>query len=270
MLTALAQLHLMSQAQHYVLEDAKERRRSNRELVSLFMNVQRALKPQVSLEIGAYEAGFSQNVRKLLPATAVFAFEANPHNFEQWRSTIDYQSLNIEYLNYAVADKRGEIEFHLQKTVAGATVEPGLRNNSIMMRRNADTTYETVLVPSISVGDFFNERGLRGKSATAWIDVEGAAKHVLSGMDAVLPQFTGILMEVEDRMYWEGQWHATDVIEFFTTRGFVPIARDFQFQFQYNVIFMPVTALANEDVLKVLEKHMSFLGRRGRKQPVTA
>jgi hypothetical protein len=90
-------------------------------------------------------------------------------------------------------------------------------------------------VLSTSIGDV-NERGKGGKSATGVDRCRIAAKHVLSRMDAVLGQFTCILLEVEERVYWEGHWHATDIIKFFTERGFVRSPATSNFRFQYDVI----------------------------------
>jgi len=59
------------------------------------------------------------------------------------------------------------------------------------------------------------------------------------------------MVEVEDRALWHGgQWMRTDVVSHLYDRGLVPVARDFQSRYQYNIVFVRATALDEFDRLR--------------------
>lgn len=59
-------------------------------------------------------------------------------------------------------------------------------------------------------------------------------------MDYFIDQFACIYIEVEDFQKWKGQWLSFDVMKHLILNGFIPIARDFEYEMQYNIIFIKI------------------------------
>jgi hypothetical protein len=47
-----------------------------------------------------------------------------------------------------------------------------------------------------------------------------------------------VYIEVENRPIWDAQWLDVDVLRYFAEIGMVPIMRDLQRDFQYNLVFV--------------------------------
>jgi hypothetical protein len=62
---------------------------------------------------------------------------------------------------------------------------------------------------------------------------------VLTGGVATLERAAVVMVEVEDRAFWGAeQWLRPDVVSHLYDRGLVPVARDFQSRYQYNIVFV--------------------------------
>jgi len=175
----------------------------------------------------------------------IYAFEANPHIFENMSGKFNFEALNIRYLNLAVSDVTGDTEFQIQKSVDGHPASPIRGNNSLLRRTQADVEYEAVRVPSTTLDDFCAAEGLIGRPMSAWIDVEGASELVLKGASRTLQDIQSVFIEVEDAEFWTSQWRSGHVMDHLMAHGLHPIARDFEYDLQYNVIFVREPVLAN-------------------------
>jgi FkbM family methyltransferase len=193
------------------------------DLSNKFIDLQKILKPSVYIEVGAFDAEFSKAIVSKDPNAKVWAFEASPYVHQKY-FPID----KVNYINKAVSDKNGYIDFELQKDIDLATV-----NNSIM-KRNEDKEYEYVQVESITLDSLFFEYN----NICLWIDCEGANREVLLGASKILPNVSSIFIEVEEVNFWKDQWLDKDVIEYLTGFGFKLIDRDTQYPKQYNCIFI--------------------------------
>jgi len=210
-----------------------------RELADLFLTIQKTLKPQVSYEIGAFEASFSVKLKNCLQDVDAYAFEANPFNYKHWTSRRNFSDIN--YLHMAVSDSDGMLQFSLQDTVkeTGEHVKKVRGNNSLMQRSDKTMTYKCVDVMGKRLDTFAAENNLQGKRACAWIDVEGAQKMVLMGARQVLSNdVVSVLIEVEEHSFWEDQWLAPEVLEYLSNLDFVCVARDFEYRKQHNVLLI--------------------------------
>ena len=67
----ICDLMLMQTASHYRLARLTERGRSNQDLSDLFFTLQEKTKPDLSVEIGAYEATFSTEMKKVAPSPSI-------------------------------------------------------------------------------------------------------------------------------------------------------------------------------------------------------
>lgn len=218
--------------------DKDVKRKTNRELVALFSSlIQNVKQPDYFLEIGAFSANFSRINSKKLPATKFFALEANPYNFQEFQKIVEKDG--VEYVHVAVCDYDGSVKMRLMKNWEGAPTERVRGNNSILPRAT-DVAYEEVEVSCTSVETFLKKIGRHDdESVSLWIDVEGMAHAVLSGIaDVTYSNIDFVFVELEDKRFWREQFLSVSVIEALLRKGFVPIARDFEAVNQYNVIFV--------------------------------
>ena len=193
----------------------------------------RLIEPDVVLEIGAHEASFSQWARTALPDARVQAFEANPHVHGKYAEELG--AAGVDYRNLAVGPVTGTIELNLPLEIAGQSRALDSRMASIAVHRETGDSV-TVTVPSVRLDDHVTLA--EGECAVAWIDVEGANDAVLRSGPDVLDHLDAIHIEVEGRPTWEGQWLDTDVARHLADHGLVPVARDLQKPYQYNVIYV--------------------------------
>ncbi|HEX4870678.1 MAG TPA: hypothetical protein VFV27_00025, partial [Nevskiaceae bacterium] len=71
-----------------------------------------------------------------------------------------------------------------------------------------------------------------------WIDVEGALDQVLAGAQATLSRCDAVYVEVETAAAWPGQMIDVDVIHHLGQHGLLPVGRDIQRSWQYNLLFV--------------------------------
>jgi len=243
-------LNLLAQSAFFDLSERTERRRSARELTRFFIGLQSALNPDVFIEAGAKDARVSLKVRDLLPAARIVAYEANPYNYAKYSEELCHGEHGVEYLNNAVSERPGPVTFRVQRAVAGVPVAPVSGRNSLLPRTGDNVDYEEVTVTGIALDDVF---GSGSAHLSLWVDVEGASGLVLRGASELLKRADSVMIEVEQRRFWEGQWLANDVIHFMVERGLVPVARDFEYKSQYNIVFIHEDKLYDSSVQNHLE-----------------
>lgn len=188
-----------------------------------FILLQDRLRPDVYIEVGAFDAEFSRTIKSKYPDAEVWAFEASPFVYQK-NSPMD----GINYINKAVSDKNDIIDFQLQ-----ADLHPIVGNNSILKRKE-NKEYFYIPVESVTLNDIFKDK----KNICLWIDCEGANKEVLTGASKILDKVSSIFIEVEEIEYWENQWLDKDVESYLNNFGFKIVKRDSQYENQYNCIFL--------------------------------
>lgn len=250
----LLELMLLQTAVRYDLRQKAGRQRSCRDLRQLFLRIQRVIRPDIALELGAFRAEFSLAMaRDGIPA---HAFEANPHNHAASAPAIAATGLPVTYHNEAIGDRDGSISFRIKRSIAGRPVEPGVGNNSILRVARDDIDYETVTVPCVTLDGFLAREGLAQRSFSAWIDLEGALGPLLSGAGRAFDNCLSLHVELEDRQIWEGQMTAPVAVAAFLDLGLVPVARDFERPLQYNMIFVRRGLLGHPDLRHLLALHL--------------
>lgn len=208
------------------------------------------------VEVGAHRAEASQRARATLPAARIVAFEANPYNFEEFSLSEPFNRLAIDYRHLAVTRQSGEVTFHLRTRSHGEGMDRVTGNSSLLPRVDPDTEYELISVPAVSLDDHFRDSAGR---AALWMDVEGASRDVLLGAEDLLERTDLVLIEVEEKAMWEGQWRSLDIIEHFLARSFVPLTRDAEYNQQYNIIFVRDSFYERPEVLWSHELHLNYL-----------
>lgn len=233
----------LSQLELYFDLDTEEGiKHSKVTLVDFFLELQRILiKPQFFYEVGAFSAKTSLKLKAILPETQCLAFEANIYNYNLFTQENDYENAGVDYRQLAISAKTGREIFHIQKKIANNNVAPIRANNSLLIRQQSGVKYEKLTVDTYSLDDFIQQEQkitLSNQKISLWIDAEGAGFDVLKGSEVTLSQVFSIFMEVEEKQYWKGQILAQPIIKHLLQKGFVPVARDFEAPFQYNIIFL--------------------------------
>lgn len=227
---------------------------------SHYFELQKILKPDVFLEVGAFEASFSRTMKKMFPNSKVWAFEANPFNYDHYK---DLNS-NINYLNLAISDTNNKINFYLQdkNLMDGSELEKIRGNNSILNRNDDTISYKKIEIDSITLDNFIDNNYIDENSVSLWVDVEGANKNILFGFDKYIENAYSIYIEVEEISYWKNQWLSKDVVDHLRTKNFIPVTRDFEDNNQYNIIFIHKEILNehNVKIKKWINDYFDFIG----------
>lgn len=259
-LIALHELQMLAPSHFYSLwEDKTHRKASNKALVELFFGMVRIIQPKLFIEAGAKMADTSIRARGFLPNARIVAFEASPINYEMYSKTQPHAKNRVEYVHYALSDQEGSIEFNMRVAAGGKAIPGNSGANSILVRSDASTEYQKVKVPTKRLDDYFPDI----ENCALWVDVEGASKQVLSGAAKTLSKAVVAIVEVEDYEIWAGQWRADKVIGAMWDAGLIPIARDFEFKGQYNIVFLRREVFAaSRDIRQNIEFFYSTLTKR--------
>lgn len=224
----------------------------NIELRNAFFALFNILKPNVFCDIGAHDGTASLTVRKIAPECKIYAFEANPEIHSVNAAALREQG--IDYRNVAVSDSTGTgtvlaprvLSRHYVdgEIIPGTVVEPTTTGKTSLLARNEEATYETFTVSTASL-DSLLESEDRTASYFLWIDVEGASNRVLAGADKVLTRTLAIFIETETFDFWQGQKPADQIISQLCARGFIPFARDCEYDDkQFNVLLINASVAA--------------------------
>lgn len=203
-------------------------------LERLLYRVIEEARPDAFVEIGAYEAAFSRDMKTAYPDAEVLAVEANPRVFELFEGRA--AAAGIGYVHKAVGEHPGVASFFIPEIVAGTRMPFAGRMGSLHQVAARDSELTEVQV-EVTTLDALAE-ALPGESLCLWIDVEGAVDQVLRGGRRAVERAKILYCEVESAPFWKDQALADAVMAQATEAGFVPIARDCQKWFQYNVLFV--------------------------------
>ncbi|MGI8879661.1 MAG: FkbM family methyltransferase [Jatrophihabitans sp.] len=238
------------------------------ELTHLFFRLVRVTEPDLFIEAGAKEASTSLRIRRYLPTARVVAFEANPFTYEKFGALHDFAAANVDYRHLALSDRPGSVTFHVNHNDAGMPQADG--QGSLLRSHEASNGLTEVTVEATTLDSFFADHTFQ--RGALWIDVEGAAKEVLSGAVGTVGKADVAIIEVEDRAYWGQEWLFPEVSSYFFDRGMIPIARDFQSRYQYNVIYVSEAVFHRDRVRLELALHHARAagGRRPEPESVRA
>ena len=246
-------LALFNQASNYNLLDKKDRLRSVSDLEKLFFRIVTELSPSLFVEAGAKDASASRRARRHLSDARIVAFEANPHTYKRFSDPEKNNTQRIEYTHMALCDYTGDVTFNVRKIEGRASADG---SGSLLKSQSADEDNIAVTVNCTRLDSFFD--GHEADGLTIWMDVEGANKPVLTGADKLFPKIKALFIEVQDRPLWEGQWLTRDVSTYLHSKGLVPIARDFQSRYLYNILYVQKDIIWQPRVRHFLSEHLSY------------
>jgi FkbM family methyltransferase len=230
----------------------------------LFHDLCVLIEPGLVVEIGAFEAGFSKELAKVLKDAKLLAYEANPHVYQRFAPTMPP---GVSYINKAVGAVEGSKPFHIITTVPSpegdVVVGSFNRISSLRARSGNATQSETILCECTTVDQIIADHG-NPQNAALWIDAEGAVGDILFGAhQALAGNVVTILVELETVAEWSGQWLADEIRNYLALFGFVPVVRDCETSWQFNEIFVRESALT-DSMLELVDGYMRQLIDVGR------
>ena len=212
------------------------RQQSGALLEDAYLALAVALAPDLSVEIGAHEAGFSRRLKRRCPQTRVLAFEANPYVYKKYVTAPGNPVAAIDYRNMAICDSNGMIDLYVPVSWVKGKFARTNPISSLSRRTSGQFEYETVTVPASTLDAALD--GIEFADAVAWIDVEGVQKQVITSAPAFLSRASAIYIEVENVQVWNNQPIAEEVAELLGRHGFVPLLRDNLANIQYNIVYI--------------------------------
>ncbi|SDP53402.1 methyltransferase, FkbM family [Pedococcus dokdonensis] len=249
-------LTLLASSSNYDLTSAADRLQSTYDLQRLFLQIVRIFEPDLFIEAGAKDAGISRRARTFLPQARVVAFEANPFTHRRFGAMHDNAAVGVEYLHLALSETAGTVQFNLLAEADGTPAADG--NGSLLRHEAPPNGFVEVNVEAVTLDGFFGDSFTQ---CALWIDVEGASKQVLSGAESVLDRASVLIIELEDRAFWGQEWLRPEIYSYLYDRGLVPVARDFQARYLYNVVFVRESLLDTDRLRWALALHASFADR---------
>lgn len=251
-------LGMLATAANYDVNDSGDRGRSVADLSRLFFRIAAALKADLFIEAGAKDAATSREARRLLDPRRIVAFEANPFTYERHQAKHDNAGQGVEYLHRALSNSPGEVTFNVLRNQEGTPRADG--RSSLLLRTGEAAGGSTeVTVQATTLDTFFADHTY--ERSAIWVDVEGALEPVLGGGIETFERAAIVIAEVEDRAYWSGQWLRSDVVSFLYDRDLLPIARDYQSRYQYNIVFVRRELVDDDRVRWLVTHHRSASAR---------
>ena len=211
------------------------------------------VRPDFFMEIGAHEASFSEEMKRLYPTTQSLAVEANPFVHAHFQKKIE--ATGVEYLNFAVTSKCESVEIFIPDQIAGKVMPTIGTMSSILKCDLRDTTMSSVSVNGITLDELTKKRDF--KKGCAWIDVEGLFKQVVEGANKTASKLAIVYAELETNPVWEGQVLANENIKTMEKLGFELVARDCQKWFQFNGLFIRKDIIEKHDITERINNFTS-------------
>lgn len=198
---------------------------ASNDILSLFMNIQKRLGPDISIEVGAHDADFSKEMLSL--NLEIFAFEASPYVYNRFKN----EMFGIDYINKAVSDTNKVIKFEIQPDP-----DPSIVGNNSIKNRNEVKDYYYIDVESVSIDEYFKNKLF--SNGALWIDAEGSSREVLLGAKDSIRSFSSIYIELELQDFWLDSWKRDDVIKYLESNGFYLLHEALCYAGQVDAIFI--------------------------------
>lgn len=231
-------LQLSQQASLYDLTYMTGRALSREQVENLYFRMLEVLPVTTTLELGAHEATFSRMVKEKFPTRTARAFEANPQVYSHFFLKGDIERCGVDYIHTAVGAENGSTAFYIYDQLDGKEEARDSRRQSLLLRTDTqDAHYTAVWVPQARLDTLCSADDASARYGL-WIDVEGAAGLVLDGAEETLKKTLLVYIELESIPKFAGQSLDRDILSRLLDADFLPVARDFQFRHQYNVLFV--------------------------------
>lgn len=185
-------------------------------------------------DIGSWHLGQSIEFLELLPEAKVYAFEANPANYQTCQDIHSrlngYFKTNLKVYNTALNDKPGKIKFYpVVDENPGASSKYKFMQGLTEEYFDKTWTQKEIEVDATTLDIWAKENNINNIDII-WIDVQGAELDVFEGAKETLKNVKCIFTEVGLKAYYEGQ-ALKDQIDYILTKehDFVEIKESFEY-----------------------------------------
>jgi FkbM family methyltransferase len=205
----------------------------------LFPHLLRLMQIGVVCDIGSMDGSDALRFRQSLPAADIYAFEANPENYQRMADDPVLADHSIEVLPFAVSDADGGAEFFLVSAdYSGRNDARGM--SSLYRRTDQFAPVAVAQVRTMRLDSFLSKAQAAQGRVALWVDAEGAAYEVITGMQGVLRQVQLLHVEVETTALIGAQQKLyPEVNSLLNAMGFRELATDRENgRLQFNVIYM--------------------------------
>jgi bifunctional UDP-N-acetylglucosamine pyrophosphorylase/glucosamine-1-phosphate N-acetyltransferase len=204
------------------------RRQVTEALSDVYVATVARLKPDLVVEVGAYEATTSMQVRRAWPQARAIAFEAHRDIVAREAGMIVHAG--VDYVHALV----GEVEGPRRLFVPLEQGRPRLRMGSALADTQAEGSIE-LEAPGITLDGYFADEP--DATSALWIDAEGSSGLVLQGGARMLDRCLLLMAEVETRQRWAGEKLEDEIVAEAARHGLIPIASDIQTPWQFSLLF---------------------------------
>ena len=163
----------------------------------LFARLLSTMKIDSVCDVGSMDGADSLGFREAAPESSIYAFEANPMNFDLMKTSAELQKGNIRILPLAVTDHDGEAEFFI--VPADYSRPDARRGCSSLYRRTGEDGSSTAVVQvrTTRLDTFITDNCPADARFALWIDAEGKAYEVIEGVAAAAQRIYLVHVEVE-------------------------------------------------------------------------
>ena len=209
---------------------------STKELDNLFYKFLTKLKIDTLIECGAHEATASLFFEK--KGGTSIAIEANPFVY---KNITPKSKGNFRSFNLALSNTNEDLILYYPKKNINSAQSTSNKKKGIV--------YDSVKVQSKKLDDLLRDQLSEIKNLALWLDVEGHQYEVLQGSTISLRNTKIIKIEVESKELFKGQkWDYTKINNFLTENNFSPVYRDFEYEFQFNILYISNDYLLNTEM----------------------
>ncbi|MBN2505966.1 MAG: FkbM family methyltransferase [Verrucomicrobia bacterium] len=171
-------------------------------------------------DIGSCDGSQALLFRDVRPEARIFAFEANPLNYEAMRRQPRLGERRIEVVPCAISNADGTANFHV--TDVDYSAQDANKGTSSLLVRTDLAVREVVEVRTRRLDRFIEEHAPEVQRLGLWIDVEGAEYGVLEGMAGIQERVMAVHVETARVPLRQGQKPLADVTQLLGSYGLTP------------------------------------------------
>ncbi|CCK79421.1 FkbM family methyltransferase [Desulfobacula toluolica] len=188
----------------------------------LFNLLLKYVKPEIVCDIGSMDGADAVRFKKILPASKVVLFEANPDNFASICNDANIKKYNITSFHELVWNENCQKDFFLEKASTVEGVDEHLRGmSSVFLKKSSNDNFtNSIKQKGVRLDSKITELG-DFNSVALWIDVEGASYEILEGTAKIRQKIKLIHAEVETKEIWKGQKTKSDVLALTNRMGYI-------------------------------------------------
>lgn len=204
----------------------------------LFVRLLPALGVSAVCDVGSMDGTDALRFRKAIPRATIYAFEPNPENL--WRMVADgkLRAHRIEVVSLAAGHYDGDADFFLVQ--ADYSMPDARRGMSSLYRRSGEWAPERVVrVGTTRLDTFLSDKCAPDAQLALWVDAEGAAYEVITGIVQRIAAVRLVHVEVETApCIGAVQKLYPDVKALLVDLGFTELATDRETsETQFNALF---------------------------------